>query len=383
MARIGIDGSIVLHGERAGQRHSRNLLKQLVGQFDQDDWRLLYFDRKGCTPGRILRAVNGAARETVSRIPIRLLLTPWRILGSPAVEDWLGPMDVFYAPDLYFPPTRRAPVLCTIRGVAYLAIPQMCAPRKVQALVRAFAYARQRAHHFLAVSESTRLDLLRFTDLRPDRIHVVTHGVDPAFRRLSCAECRDSVARKFGVKRPFLLYVGVIGRHKNIMSILQAFCASGLHRQGLDLVLAGPFESEIGPARSMVFRAGLENAVHFIGRVSQEDDTLVELYNSAVALVHPSFYEGWCSTPLEAMACGTPVVASDIPAVREVVQEAALLVPPDDIEALKFAMLRVAENESCRTDLVERGLTQVGHHTWERAAQRLRQVLAHVQQAGR
>jgi len=382
MARIGIDASIVLHGERAGQRHSRNLLKQLVGQFDEDDWRLLYFDRSGCTPGRILYAVNGTARETVSRIPVRLLLTPWRILGSPAVEDWLGSIDVFYAPDLFFPPTRGAPVLCTIRGVAYLAIPQMCEARRVQKLAKAFTYARKRAHHFLAVSESTRQDLLRLTDLRPDRIHVVTHGVDPVFRVLDRGKCSSAVRRRFGVARPFMLYVGVIGRHKNITGLLRAFSDSGLHREGLDLVLAGPFESEIGTARSMVSQSGLESAVHFIGSVSQEDDTLVELYNAAVALVHPSFYEGWCSTPLEAMACGTPVVASDIPSVREVVQAAALLVPPDDIDGLKLAMLRMVEDESCRADLAARGLAHAGQHTWERSALRLRQVLAHVQQEG-
>jgi glycosyltransferase involved in cell wall biosynthesis len=383
MARIGIDASIVLHGERAGQRHSRNLLKQLVGQFEQDDWRLLYFDRKGNTPGRISFVPSGVVHENVSRIPMRLLSNPWRILGSPAVEDWLGSIDVFYAPDLCFPPTRRAPVLCTIRGVAYLAIPKLCAPAQVRALTRAFAYARRRAHHFLAVSESTRQDLLRLTDLRADRIHVVTHGVDPVFRTLEREECRRAVLRKFGVSRHFLLYVGVIGRHKNITGLLRAFSDSGLHRQGLDLILAGPFESEIGTMRSMVSRSGLESAVHFIGSVSQQDDTLVELYNAALALVHPSFYEGWCSTPLEAMACGTPVVGSDIPSVREVVQEAALLVPPDDIDGLKLALLRVVEDESCRADLAERGLAHAGQHTWERSAQRLRRVLARVQQAGR
>jgi glycosyltransferase involved in cell wall biosynthesis len=382
LARIGIDASIVLHGERAGRRHSRNLLTQLISRFDQDDWRLLYFDRKGCTPGRIPILSDRGVHETVSRIPMRLLSTPWRFLGAPAVEDWLGPIEAFYAPDLYFPPTRRAPVLCTIRGVAYLAIPQMCAPGKVRALSRAFAYARRHAHHFLAVSESTRQDLLRLTGLRPERIHVVTHGVDPIFGALDREQCRDAVMRKFGVSRNFLLYVGVIGRHKNITGLLQAFADAGLHRQGLDLVLAGPFEAEIRTARALVSRSGLENSVHFLGSVSTEDDTLVELYNAATALVHPSFYEGWCATPLEAMACGTPVVASDIPAVREVVQEAALLVPPDDRDGWKSAMLRIVEDPGCRADLVARGRAHAGRHTWERSAGRLRQVLDQVRAQG-
>src|SRR3989441_11328648 len=91
---------------------------------------------------------------------------------------------------------------------------------------------------------------------------------------------------------------------------------------GLDLVLAGPFEPEIDRARAFVARSGLEDRVHFIGAVGQEDDTLTQLYNAALALGHPTFYEGWWATPMEAMACGPPVVASDIPPVREVVGEA-------------------------------------------------------------
>src|SRR3989442_8021850 len=173
LARIGIEASIVLHGERAGRRHTRNLLGPLLRLHPKDDWALLYFDRRGTTPGRV--PLPPTAGERVSRLPMRLQLTPWRVLGWPPVERWLGRIDVLYAPDLYFPPARRAPVLCTIHGVAYLAIPHLCESDKVRALVRAFAYARQRAQHFLAVSESTRQDLLRYTDLPAERIHVVTH----------------------------------------------------------------------------------------------------------------------------------------------------------------------------------------------------------------
>jgi len=381
MARIGIDASILLHGERAGLRHTRNLLQQLLRLYADDEWKLFYFDRKGNTPGRITLSSDVRGQEIVSRIPRRLLVTPWRMLGYPAVEDWLGPIDVFYAPDLYFPPTRRAPVLCTVRGIAYLAVPHLLEPFIVRRLGKAFAYARKRAQHFLAVSESTRQDLMRLTDLRPDRIHVVTHGVDPAFRRLDRNSCRQLIMRRFGIRRPFLLYVGVIGRHKNVMGLLRAFSAADVQRQGIDLVLAGPFEPECERARSFIVRSGLERAVHLTGPVDQGSDVLVELYNAAMALVHPSFYEGWCATPLEAMACGTPVVASDIPSVREVLEDAAVLVSPDDIDAWKVAILRITEDETYRTDLAERGPKHASQHTWERAAQRLRKVLDYVQGA--
>jgi glycosyltransferase involved in cell wall biosynthesis len=127
----------------------------------------------------------------------------------------------------------------------------------------------------------------------------------------------------------------------------------------------------------------MDRAVHFTGNVTQEDHTLVELYNAALALIHPSFYEGWGTTPLEAMACGTPVVASDIPSVREVVQDSALLVPPEDLQALKLAILKVAGDEEWRMETISKGLKHVAQHTWERAARRLRQVLARVQEESR
>jgi glycosyltransferase involved in cell wall biosynthesis len=380
LARIAIEASIVLHGERAGLRHTRNLLDPLLRLHPEDDWALLYFDRRGTTPGRVPLPVIGA-HERVSRLPMRLLLPPWRMLGWPPVERWLGRIDVLYAPDLHFPPARHAPVLCTIRGVAQLAIPQLCEPDTVRGLVQAFTYARRRAQHFLAVSESTRQDLLRYTDLPAERIHVVTHGVDPAFEPMNRARCRAFVGQRFGLSRPFALYVGVIGRHKNIMGLLEAMAAASPKVPDLDLVLAGPFEPEIERARAFVARSGLEHRVHFLGAVGQQDDTLTQLYNAALALVHPTFYEGWCATPLEAMACGTPVVASDIPSVREVVGDAGVLVEPHDVEAWKNQLTRIAQDGAWRTALAGKGLRHVRQHTWERAARRLRHVLSLVQEA--
>lgn len=382
MARFGLEATAVLHGERAVQRNTRNLLQHLVQLHEQDEWALLYFDRQGTTAGRLAFGASHSWSERVSRLPMRALLPVWDLFGAPAVESWLGPVDVFYAPDLYFPPARRAPVLCTVRGVAYLAIPERCEPDKVKALVKALGYARRHATHFLAVSESTRRDLLRHTDIRPDRVHVVTHGVDPAFRPLAAAASRAFVERRFGLARPFFLYVGVIGKHKNVLGLLEAWAMAAPRVPALDLVLAGPFEPEIARARAFVAEAGLGERVRFLGAVGQGDDALVHLYNAALGLVFPTLYEGWCAPPLEAMACGAPVLASDIPSVREVVEEAGALLPPEDEEAWALAMVRLAEDGAWRADLAERGLRHVKKHSWEGAARNLRRVLSLVQGAG-
>lgn len=383
MSVIGVDASLALHGERAGLRHTRNLLAAMVDCGSGHAWRLLYFDRRGNTPGKIALPSRPGCAEFVSRLPIRLLLPAWRLVGQPSIECWLGTIDAVYAPDLYFAPARRAPVLCTVRGVAYLAIAHLCEPAKVQGLRRAFAYARRHAHHFLAVSQTTREDLLRYTDIPSRRIHVVTHGVDPVFRPLDKEGSREAVAARIGVRRPFLLYVGVIGRHKNVMGLLQAYANAGLAGQGVDLVLAGPFEPEILRARAFVQKERLDHAVHFPGPVGQHDDALTQLYNAALCLVHPSFYEGWGTTPLEAMACATPVIASDITSVREVVGDAAVTVAPDDTAALAMALRQIVTDQRLRTELATRGLIHAAQHTWQRSAQRLCQVLERVKTMGR
>jgi glycosyltransferase involved in cell wall biosynthesis len=382
MTRIGIDASVLLYGRRAGKRHSHNLFKSLLGHGSRDEWRLLYFDRKGNTPGRLYTPLNGNCREVVSRLPARLMIPAWKTIGYPAVETFLGQVDVFYAPDLLFPPSKKIPVLCTIRGVAYLKIPDLLEPETVRRLRRSFGYARKRAHHFLAVSESTKADLLRLTDIPAAKIHVVTHGVDPKFKPYDKAHCRKTVVDAFGVRKRYMLYVGVIGRHKNVMGIIRAYYNSGLCKEGIDLIMAGPFESEIHTARSFVAQVDLERNVHFTGNIGQDGTLLPKLYCAAEALVHPSYYEGWGTTPLESMACGTPVIASNIPSVKEVVKDSAILVAPDDTEGLKQAMLKVVGDISFRKRLVASGLVHVRKHTWDRAAKRLHEVLCKVKSAG-
>jgi glycosyltransferase involved in cell wall biosynthesis len=378
MARIGIDATAAIHGERAVRRNTRNLLRHLVSQPGDDHWALLYLGRGAKSLERPALSDNGSWSETVCPVPMRALVASWRLLGRPTAESWLGSLDLLYAPDLYFPPTRRAPVVSTIRGVAYLAVPELCEPHHVRQLVKAFTYARRHAQHFLAVSESTRADLARYTDLPPERIHVVSHGVDPVFRQLDPAHCRRTLQRRFQLERPFFLYVGVVARHKNVPGLLEAMALVARKIPRVDLVLAGPFGSLITEARETVSRYGLAERVRFLGPVDPEGEDLVCLYNAALALVFPSFYEGWCAPPLEAMACGTPVLASEVPAVREVVGPAGPLLPPSDAAAWATAMVRVAEDESWRAQLSDRGRQHVEQHTWHRASRRLRRVFADI-----
>jgi glycosyltransferase involved in cell wall biosynthesis len=367
--RIGFDATPLLHGERAIRRNSRNLLQHLV-RIDDVHWRALYFDRKGDTQGRL-----GISDEVLCRYPMRMLMPAWKRIGWPSLETIAGKdMDLFYAPDLYFPPARRTPVLTTIRGIAYLAVPEHCSAEKVAPLQKAFDYSRKNADYFLAVSESTKQDLITFTDIPEDKIYVSSHGVDPVFRLVDHKAAREYVQKHFGVVREFFLFVGAISTHKNVQLLVDALHHSALNH--IDLVLAGPHEQPFtNQLQAHIDDLGLTERVYLIGPVGQEGDELVYLYNAAEAFLFPTFYEGWCAPPLEAMACGTAVISTHIPSVIEVTEDAAVLLPVDDVGAWSVHMEKIIEDKQWQLALVEKGLEHVKKHTWDKSAKKLFHIM--------
>jgi len=180
------------------------------------------------------------------------------------------------------------------------------------------------------------------------------------------------VRRRYGLEGPFLLSVGSLEPGKNRERLLQAFAR--LQARGLKhtLVVAGQrawrYEGEAPLAR----RLGLADSVRFLGHVPQAD--LPALYSAADLFVFPSLYEGFGLPALEAMACGTPVVASNVSALPEVVGDAALQVSPLDVEALADAIERLLRDDRLRADLRERGLERARQFSWEKAARRTAEV---------
>jgi len=371
--RIGVDATPLLHGERAIRRNSRNLLKTLTAT-DDVEWRALYFDRKGDTPGRL-----GLADEVLSRWPMRMLLPAWVGLGWPSLESIVGSdLDIFYAPDLYFPPSKKTTILTTVRGIAYLKVPDLCLPEHVDALTKAFSYANQSADYLLAVSESTKIDMLSCTDIAEDRIYVSSHGIDPSFYPVEKTNARAHVQQSYGVERPYFLYVGVIAAHKNVRLLIEAMMTVP-SMTDVDLILAGPWQQPFtNELRTLIDSAGLSDRVHLIGSVPQDNNELTYLYSGAIAFLFPTFYEGWCAPPLEAMACGTAVLSTLIPAVKEVTGNAAVLLPVDEPEAWGLQMRKFVDDPQWQHSLEEQGLLHVRQHTWGKSAQRLLCIMKEI-----
>ena len=187
------------------------------------------------------------------------------------------------------------------------------------------------------------------------------------FHPLPDVDLRPRLEKRFGLRRDFALFVGTIEPRKNIPTLLSAFQQLLDHyHPEIDLVLAGAPGWLTDEVRGLVGRLGLTGRVFFLGRVSDEE--LVWLYNSARIFVWPSFYEGFGLPPLEAMACGAPVIASNVSSLPEIVGDAGLLVDPTNVDELTVAMWRLLSDEALRQELIAKGQVRVARFSWERAA---------------
>lgn len=381
--RIAIDATPVAQGSRAIRRHSKNLIETIIRIDSTNDYKLLYIDWRWQRRRYVSLPDSRHTREFIVPIPARFLKPSWQYLHLPKSEWFIGAFDILYAPDLYFPPSNRGLVLGSVHGIAYHMIEDKIDPSESSLLKKALAYTLKHADYLLAVSHKTREDLIEQLGIPDDKIYVVSHGVDPRFRRLKDRTVLSArLNRRLGFSSPYILFVGVIGHHKNIMGLLSAYLILCSHGFDIPLVMAGAPGSAWEEAKSWVAKEDLENRVHLIGSVDQDSDELTDLYNGAFLFAFPSFYEGWTAPPLEAMACGTPVITSNCSSIPETVGDAAIMIDPNNPEELAYEMERVLSNESLREDLIKKGFNHVASHTWENAARRLIKVFIDIQSRG-
>jgi glycosyltransferase involved in cell wall biosynthesis len=290
--------------------------------------------------------------------------------------------EQFYLPAacrgrLLWSPNNTGPIatsrqVCTVHDLIPLDHPEWFNPQFSGWYRWLMPKLAARVRHVIAISEFTKQRTMELLGVEARRITVVPNGVDPQFRPASADEV-SNVRRKLGIAVPrYLLSVGSLEPRKNVGRLLQAWERIEPNLpDDVQLVVAG------AQASSLVF-AGVQferlpPRVQFTGYVEQED--LPVLYSGALAFVYPSLYEGFGLPPLEAMACGTPVVTSDGTSLPEVVGGAAVLVDPNEVESIAAGIRRVVADEGLRARLREAGLARAAELTWERTARLTRQVL--------
>jgi glycosyltransferase involved in cell wall biosynthesis len=373
--RIAIDYSAAVN-QRAGiGRLVRNQVLALADVDHDNDYRLVYARPNAGSMPLFPKAENFSRKEV--GLQERWLTILWHRAKLPVPADWLsGPVDLYHCPDFVLPPLRKARGILTVHDLAFLMRPD-CADHRLRAyLEEVVPRSVRRADFIIADSENTRNDLVVLLGVKPTSVAVVPGGVEERFKRVTDPQQIQRARTRLGVgDAPFVLAIGVIEPRKNLNRLMDAFRLlkeRGNVPRELKLVLAGGK----GWLYDDIFEHHAESPVRddiaLPGFVS--DELLPAIYSTAEVLAFPSLYEGFGLPILEAMACGTPVVASRASCLPEVAEGAALLVDPNNVEGLAGALELALLDGGTRTTLIAQGLERARQYTWTRAAEQLLSV---------
>jgi len=286
--------------------------------------------------------------------------------------------DLYHAPHYVLPAAINCSSVVTIHDCIHLMFPQYLPNRMAYAYARAQMWtAAHRSNCVLTVSDASKRDILHLFNIPPEKIVVVYNAIDSHFSVTPPLDAIARVRERYQLDHRFVLYVGNIKPHKNLVRLIESF--SELRARQLEdvkLLIIGDEISKLPALRHAVHRHKLHKHVRFLGYVP--DDQLAVLYRLAAVFVFPSLYEGFGLPPLEAMASGTPVVVSNVSSLPEVVGDAAVLVDPHDIDSIVDGLHSVLTNPARAEDMRRKGLERAREFSWERSVARTLEVYRRI-----
>ena len=366
---IGIDARLTYYSSGGISQYITQLIRALR-EIDQEDRFTIFQSRHG--PKLFDDQLNFWQRPLWT--PCHFRLEQWTLPLELAFSD----LDILHSPDFIPPFHRRCKAVITIHDLAFLRFPKLLTEESDR-YYRQIKRAVESADGIIAVSQSTRRDLAELLGVPAEHVDVIYHAADERFRPLDDAQAAKEFCQEHDLPETFILWVGMLEPRKNLETLLKALAILRDREKGLShkLIVAGAKGWLYESALNLVDELHLTNDVGFFGPASVAD--LLLLYNAAGLFVFPSLYEGFGFPPLEAMACGTPVVSSRTSSLPEVLGEAALYFDPLDAEALAEAIQRVAEDEELQKELIQRGLAQSAKFNWKKTAEQTLAVYRRVQ----
>ncbi|NJN84096.1 MAG: glycosyltransferase family 4 protein [Caldilineaceae bacterium] len=286
-------------------------------------------------------------------------------------------LDLLHSTDFIPPLYSHLPTVITVHDLAFLHWPHFVTADGA-AYYGQIDRGVRHARHVIVPSESTKRDLIAQLGVPASKVSVIYEAADESFAPLEIEATRVAVQRKYGLPERYILFVGTIEPRKNIAGLLAAFryLRDVYHLTDLGLAIVGGQGWLYEETLAMIEEWQLQNQVYLLGRVA--DDDLHRLYVGAACHAHPAHYEGFGLPPLEAMACGTPTVVSNISSLPEVVGDSALLVDPNEPEELAIALHRLLTDADLWQEMREKGLRRAAFFSWDQAARKTMEVYRSV-----
>lgn len=369
--RIGFDYTVAVTETAGIARYTSELMQALLEMDLSNEYVLIITKDAREDPARTLPREVEIRKLPFSHQGEWMI---WHRLGLPLpVEFFTGKVEVFHSPDALLPPLHHARGVVTIHDLSHMIYPEYMDPGIAKFFDKAMRKSIERARMVIAVSEATKLDLVRLLGVSEDKIEVIYNGVSTKFSPVRDEEQLSNMRNRYKIVHPFILSIGSVQPRKNLQRLITAY---SILRQRRELTHQLLFIGGGGWLSDDLFRQieglGVAEDIRFLGYVPDEE--LPTLICLADVFAFPSLYEGFGLPALEAMACGTPVVSSNISAMPEVLGDAALLVDPLDVECLAETLRQILLNDQLRTELTKQGFKRSQRFTWVKAAQKYLEV---------
>jgi glycosyltransferase involved in cell wall biosynthesis len=278
-------------------------------------------------------------------------------------------IELYHVPQngVGLPKDKHCPFVITLHDVIPYKMPETCGETFLRIFNEDMPNIVSKCDGIITVSEFSKEDISKAFNFPKEKIFVTHLAAEEIYRPLDKKECSNLIKTHYGIYGDYILYVGGFSPRKNILGLIEAFSKLiTKYKKDIKLVIAGKQGKSYAIYKKKTQDLGIENRILFPGFI--EVDHLPQLYNASKLLAYPSFYEGFGLPPVEAMACGTPVITSNVTSIPEVLGESAIFINPNDVDALCRSMYEVLSNEDLAESLILKGLVRSSELSWNKTA---------------
>lgn len=284
------------------------------------------------------------------------------ILNNKEIDRYLVPQN-----GIGLPSEKNCPFTITLHDVIPYKMPETVGPQYLNLFTKEVPSIIENCDSIITVSNFSKEDIHREFSYPLEKIHVTHLAAEDIYYPRDRKYCSNYVKKQYGIEKDFILYVGGFSPRKNILGLIEAYSLLPQSiRENTNLVILGKKGRSYYTYRDKAYELGLKNQVIFPGYVSV--DELPLFYNACKLFCYPSFYEGFGLPPLEAMACGIPVISSSLTSMPEILEDAAIYINPYDSHDIFEKLLNLLEDEKLRTKIGFRGLLHSAKYSWKKTA---------------
>jgi glycosyltransferase involved in cell wall biosynthesis len=367
--RIGIDLHAINDFMQGSQTYIYNITKSLMEIDDSNEYFLYFTSKESIFEALFLQKKNVHCK--IIKPATRFIRIPIAFPLKLAIDR----VDIFHCQ--YMGWKFSCPFVVSLHDIIHETAPKLYPTFNRYLMSLFYPISARLAAKVLTISNYTKEQIFKIYKIPRNKIEVIYCGVSNEFRVIKDQTKIKHIVAKYGIQGPYILFVGRIEPRKNIIRLIRAFLALRSETKiNHKLVIAGMKDEQFKNFNRQIDKMQSEESVLFAGRVSQSD--LPYMYNGADLFVYPSYGEGFGLPPLEAMACGVPVITSNTTSLPEVVGDAGVMIDPYDTGELVASMKRLLSDESHCHRLRQAGLQRAAHFTWEEAAKETLKVYQEI-----